>query len=176
MTLKNRRFPDRPVPIVNLAATLAKFTDEERAKFETLHATFKADPAGNYCDDDDEHPMRKALCRALGLPGYTESIWSVDPTMNPAVVEDFMRMQYNTLNHLPHEQFVQDAALAKLCRDAHPEEFRWFGATLQGSPDGETPVPTRQTLQAEKLVQDEPRIVRPAAPRIAAAPQLVVPS
>ena len=175
MTLKNRRFPDRTVPIINLTATLAKFTDEERAKFETLHAQFKADPAGNYCDDDPEQPMRKALCRALGLPGYTESIWSIDPTMNPAVVEDFMRMQYNTLDHVPHETFVQDAALAKLCREAHPEEFAWFGATLRGSPDGETPVPTRQTLQAEKLVQEEPRIVRPAAPRIAAAPQLVVP-
>ena len=170
---------DLPTPHVDVQATLARFTDEERAKYAEWKAKGEAEhaqalegaegyPFDDYrrMRDPEAYIERYALTRALGLAGYIEGIWEIDPTVNPVGVEEFMRAQYSTLNHLPLETFIEEVALAKEAERQQPGILRSFAA------------PTDEFWrydQAQKLVQEPPRIVRPEPPRIAAPPQLIIP-
>ncbi len=40
--------------------------------------------------------------------------------MNPAGVEGSIRLQYGNLDHLPHETFVAEVALARRCEEVAP--------------------------------------------------------
>jgi phosphatidate phosphatase APP1 len=55
--------------------------------------------------------------------GYEKSIHDLDKTVNPTGVENFMRLQYRTLNHLPREVFVEEIALYKTLT---PDEQKMF--------------------------------------------------
>ena len=162
------------ITIIDRADTLARFTGDERAEFSRLHAQyleeFDAQAPGAdrvltppYCEDAAQCE-RKAMCRALGLPGYTESIWSIDPTLNPVAVEEMMRLQYGTLNRLSHETFVAEAAMARAMEDEHPGSLAAFDITPGGGR-------SRAYVQAEKLVQPKRRIVVASTPRVALPPE-----
>ena len=145
--------------IIDRDATLARFTDEERERFEALLAEFEAQPVGAdraltapYCKDEAQ-VERKAMCFALGLRGYTEGIWSIDPCLNPVAVEEMMRMQYGTLDALPHWKFLHEVGLARAMEGEEPGSLAGFDFTTvpgEHSPD---------FLQAEKLVQERRRVV-----------------
>jgi hypothetical protein len=47
---------------------------------------------------------------------YQNVIRQIDPSIDAAAVEAWMRLQYHTLNHLPHETFVAEVALYKEAR------------------------------------------------------------
>ena len=55
---------------------------------------------------------------------YQQAIYRIDPAVNPAGVEGSMRLQYGTLDHLPHETFVAETALARQCEEASPGFLR----------------------------------------------------
>ena len=63
---------------------------------------------------------------------YQQAIYRIDPTVNPAGVEGSMRLQYGTLDHLPHETFVAETALARQCEEASPGFLRGV-AEIKGS-------------------------------------------
>lgn len=140
--------------IIDEEATLARFTDGERLAYLGQLSVYLDDLEGWYCEDEAQ-AKRKAMCRALGLRGYTEGIWAIDPTLNPVALEEFMRGTHGTLNHLPHETFVLEAKLARMLEDSEPGALAKFDYTAdegEHSPD---------FLQAEKLVQERRRIIVP---------------
>jgi hypothetical protein len=47
---------------------------------------------------------------------YQNAIREIDPSVDAAAVEAWMRLQYHTLSHLPHETFVYEVALYKAAR------------------------------------------------------------
>lgn len=51
---------------------------------------------------------------------YMTLINTIDPTINAAGVEASMRLQYSTLDHLSHEQFVQEVRLAHTIEEDSP--------------------------------------------------------
>ena len=51
---------------------------------------------------------------------YQRLIHEIDPAINPAGVEASMRLQYSTLNHLPHEEFVRETKLADAMEREEP--------------------------------------------------------
>lgn len=51
---------------------------------------------------------------------YEGVIAKIDPKVNAKGVEEHMRLQYGTLDHLPHSTFVAEVKLAKECERAQP--------------------------------------------------------
>ena len=47
---------------------------------------------------------------------YQNAIKQIDPSVDAAAVEAWMRLQYGTLNHLPHEVFVAEVKLYRQAR------------------------------------------------------------
>jgi hypothetical protein len=47
---------------------------------------------------------------------YQKIINEIDPSVDAAAVEAWMRLQYSTLNHLSHEVFVDEIALYREAR------------------------------------------------------------
>jgi hypothetical protein len=44
----------------------------------------------------------------------------IAPHLKPAGIEASMRLEYRTLDHLPHSKFVEEAALAEMCEEEKP--------------------------------------------------------
>ena len=107
----------------------ARRTSEALARFERLEAEYLADLVRNGCEDAAQ-ATRKAMCGALGLARYVELIWAHDTSMNPVVVEDYMRAQYGTLGHLSRETFEREVANARQHKEREPEDYAWYGATV----------------------------------------------
>ena len=51
---------------------------------------------------------------------YQRLIRKIDPAINPAGVEASMRLQYSTLDHLPHAEFVRETRLAAAMEREEP--------------------------------------------------------
>jgi hypothetical protein len=51
---------------------------------------------------------------------YQRLIAEIDTTVNPRHVEAHMRLEHGCLDHLPHEAFVREIALFKLCEAEEP--------------------------------------------------------
>jgi hypothetical protein len=47
---------------------------------------------------------------------YQTAIREIDPTVDAAAVEVWMRLQYSTLDHLSHEVFVREVALYRMAK------------------------------------------------------------
>ena len=131
------------MPYIDRDATLARFTCEELAAFNTHRENF-ASPEHYYSVESVEKREHKAMCFALGLPGYTQTIWEIDPTLNPVGVEEWMRRLYTTLDALPHAKFVAEAELLRELETQRPGFLRKCAGD------------SKQFRQAEKLVQVTP--------------------
>lgn len=55
---------------------------------------------------------------------YQKLIHDIDPTINPAGVEASMRLMYGTLDHLSHEIFRRETAIARSCKEREPGYLR----------------------------------------------------
>ena len=55
---------------------------------------------------------------------YQKTIAELDPTINPVGVEACMRLQYGTLDHLSHEEFKDEIAIARGCEKEEPGFLR----------------------------------------------------
>ena len=55
---------------------------------------------------------------------YQNVIHDIDKTVNPAGVEANMRLIYGTLDHLPHQAFVEEVEIAKQCERDDPGHLK----------------------------------------------------
>ena len=51
---------------------------------------------------------------------YARSIHAIDPSVNAIGVECSMRLRFGVLDHLSHEDFVEEVAIARACEAAEP--------------------------------------------------------
>ena len=58
------------------------------------------------------------------LRSYQKLIHELDSTVNPVGVEAFMRVEHNTLDHLPRSAFVVETRMAKLLESEYPGSLR----------------------------------------------------
>ena len=79
---------------------------------------------------------------------YQKSIHRIDRTVNPAGVEGSMRLQYGTLDHLPHETFVEEVQIAKACEAADPSYLKGVAESYGMAKDYEN--------WESKMKQDQP--------------------
>ena len=51
---------------------------------------------------------------------YQKKLHAIAPNLNPAGIEAAMRIQYGTLDHLPHETFKDEARIAGIIESVSP--------------------------------------------------------
>lgn len=51
---------------------------------------------------------------------YRDRIFAIEPDLDPAHIEAFMRSEYSTLDHLSAEQFRREVIVAARCVRADP--------------------------------------------------------
>ena len=128
--------------ILHLDALLERLTTDERARFNDLRHEFATD--------------RDAFFNAIGLRGYVGLLYELDPTVNPVGVEYTMRLQYGTLDHLPHSIFLEEITLAKQCEAVDPGFLHKTAVSYGAGSDFD---------QAERFVQPLPRNAIIPSPR-----------
>ena len=57
-------------------------------------------------------------------PLYGTLIHEIDPTINPVGVEEHMRAEYGTLDHLSREKFAREIRVALACEERYPGYLR----------------------------------------------------
>lgn len=65
----------------------------------------------------------------MKLRGYESMIHELDPNINPVGVENSMRLQFGTLNHLPKSEFLREIQIAKDCQRQDPGYLRGVAAS-----------------------------------------------
>ena len=90
---------------------------------------------------------------------YQRIIHDIDPTVNPAGVEAFMRLEYHTLDHLPRSKFADEIELAKAMFLQNPEKLRQAAESYSMGQDYD-----RWELQLRQT-ETKPAPATPVAPR-----------
>ena len=63
------------------------------------------------------------------MNAYQHTIHQIDKSINPAGIEASMRMQHDTLDHLPYEAFAQEVEIAKALEADYPGHLRELAAS-----------------------------------------------
>lgn len=51
---------------------------------------------------------------------YARALLELAPDMDPDAIDANMRLEHDTLDHLSHEQFVEEVAIARACEQSQP--------------------------------------------------------